>query len=105
MMSYSFLFCTASCLDLEVIKQWQEEDKQFVETKASKEVERLIKCQNIVMVTGHTGSGKSAILHHVALKYRSQGWNVKQVRKVNGMIEMFDSSKIDIDRGTLFVLN
>lgn len=68
-------------------------------------MERLIKCQNIVMVTGHTGSGKSAILHHVALKYRSQGWNVKQVRKVNGMIEMFDSSKIDIDRGTLFVLN
>lgn len=104
-MPYSFLFCTEFCLDREVIEQWQEEDKQFVETKASKEVERLINCQNIVMVTGHTGSGKSAILHHVALKYRSQGWNVKQVCTVMDMIKMFNSSKFDIDRGTVFVLN
>uniref|UniRef100_A0A8W8NYJ4 Novel STAND NTPase 3 domain-containing protein n=1 Tax=Magallana gigas TaxID=29159 RepID=A0A8W8NYJ4_MAGGI len=59
-------------LDKVLFKRWQEDNKQFVETKASREVEGLIKCQNIVIVTGHTGCGKSAIVHHVALKYRSQ---------------------------------
>lgn len=92
-------------VDKVIFTQWQEDNKQFVETKASKEVERLIKCQNIVIVTGHTGSGKSAIVHHVALKYRSQGWIVKPVCAVMDMLEIINVSTGDLDGRTLFVLS
>lgn len=79
-------------VDHALINQWQENNALFVETEASKEVERLINSQNIVIVTGHTGSGKSAIVHHSALKCRSQGWNIKPVRTVVEMIQTINSS-------------
>lgn len=91
--------------DHALIKQWKEDNKLFVETEASKEVERLINCQNTVIVTGHTGSGKSAIVHHIALKYKSQGWNVKPVRTVMEMIQTINSPTNIITRKVLFVFD
>lgn len=87
------------------MRQWQEDNEHFVETKASKEVERLINCQNIAVVTGHSGSGKSAIVQHIALEYRSQGWNVKPVRTVMEMIQTINSFTSVLDKKALFVLN
>lgn len=92
-------------LDKVLFKKWQEDNKQFVETKASREVEGLIKCKNIVIVTGHTGSGKSAIVHHVALKYRSQGWSVKPICAVMDMKEIINVSTGDFNDRTIFVLS
>lgn len=85
--------------------QWQEDNEHFVETKASKEVERLIICQNIAIVKGHSGSGKSAIVHYIALKYRSQGWNVKPVRTVMEVIQTINSFTSVIKNKVLFVFN
>lgn len=87
------------------MRQWQEDNEQFVETKASKEVERLINCQNIAVVTGHSGSGKSAIVHHIALKYRNQGWKVKPVYTVMEIIQTINSFTSVLDKKALFVLN
>lgn len=92
-------------LDKVLFKRWQEDNKQFVETKASREVEGLIKCQNIVIVTGHTGCGKSAIVHHVALKYRSQGWSVKPISAVMDIIQIINVSTGDLDGRTIFVVS
>lgn len=92
-------------LDHDIIEQWKESNKSYVETKASKEVEKLTKTQNLVIVTGHSGSGKSAILRHIALKYRSQGWNVKPVVKVENIIQVINFSKQNLRNNTLFVLN
>lgn len=92
-------------LDKALFELWEEDNKQFVETKASKEVERLIKCQNIVIVIGHTGSGKSAIVHHGALKYRSQGWKVKPVCTVMDVVQNINISTRDLDDKILFVLS
>lgn len=64
-----------------------------------------MKSQNIVIVTGHTGSGKSAILHHIALKYRREGWDVKPVHTVTEMINILKSSKSILRSETIFVLN
>lgn len=36
--------------------------KRFFPTTASKQIEELIRKQNLVIVTGHSGSGKSAIV-------------------------------------------
>lgn len=92
-------------LDQALIEQWKKDDKFFVETNACKIVEMLTKRQNIVMVTGHTGSGKSAILHHIALKYRREGWDVKPVHTVMEMINILKSSKSILRSETIFVLN
>ena len=45
-------------------------------------VENKTASQNLVIVTGHSGSGKSAIIQHVALKYREKGWIVKPVKDI-----------------------
>lgn len=103
-MLYAFLF-TESPLDKVLIEQWQEDNKQFVETKASREVERLINIKNIVIVAGHSGSGKSAIVHHIALKYKSQGWNVKPVYTLKNLKQIIKSSTSGLKDRTLVVLN
>lgn len=93
---------TESLLDQAILDQWKKDNTLFVETIASKEVERLINDQNMVIVTGHPGSGKSAIVHHVALKFREQGWNVKVVDTVMQIINL---STLVLNDKTLFVLN
>lgn len=85
--------------------QWEEDNKLFVETKASNEVEGLIKNQNFVNVTGHTGSGKSTIVHHIALEYKTENWKIKPVRTVMEMIQTINSTTGIMKRKTLFVFD
>lgn len=54
-------------MEREIFKDWQQEDELFVQTKASEKVESVIKKSNLVIVAGHSGSGKSAIIQHVEL--------------------------------------
>lgn len=76
-------------LDKATFDQWRNDDNYFVSTRASKEIERMTKNQNIVIVTGHSGSGKSAIIQHIALQYKKQGWTVKPVNKVEKIVYAF----------------
>lgn len=76
----------------------------FIPTKACEEVESLINTQNLVIVVGQSGSGKSAIIQHIALKYRSQGWAVKPVTRVDKIIKDYESNNI-LPNKTLFVIN
>ena len=66
-----------------IFRQWQEDDDFFVSTKAAKNVGHMVETSNLVIVTGHSGSGKSAIIQHIALQYREQGWRVKSVYSVS----------------------
>lgn len=68
-------------------------------------MERLINVQNIVIVIGHSGSGKSATMHHIALKFRSQRWTVKPVYSVLDMIQTINSSTNILENKVMFVLN
>ena len=56
------------------------------------------------MVTGHSGSGKSAIIQHVALQYRRQGWIIKPVRNFHEIYDVYKSEKFEKDR-YVFVFN
>lgn len=91
--------------DQVIIDEWKEGNKQFVETKASKEVENLTNSQNLVVVTGDVGSGKSAIVQNIALKYINEGWTVKPVYKIKDMIKFMESSKCNLQNKYVFVLN
>lgn len=39
-----------------------------------------------MIVTGKSGCGKSAIIQHIALKYRKEGWTVKPVRDIEEIV-------------------
>lgn len=84
----------------DIFDEWQQEDKCFVPTKASKEVDNKTKHQNLVIVTGDSGSGKSTIVHHIALKYKEQGWNMIPVMEVTEIMKICPT----LDK-PLFVLN
>eukprot|EP00105_Crassostrea_gigas_P034381 XP_019918529.1 PREDICTED: uncharacterized protein LOC105317689 [Crassostrea gigas] len=93
-----------SPLDRAIFMQWQDDNRQFISTRACKEVEELIKSQNLVVVTGNSGSGKSAIIHHIALGYRSQGWTVKPVYNVKEITDTYSSLHV-LQSRILFVFN
>ena len=76
----------------------------FVPTKASEKVENLIKSKNLVIVAGHSGCGKTAIVQHIALKYRKNGWVVKPVDKVKEIKNAYTSGRFKQNK-TIFVLN
>lgn len=92
-------------LDESIIEDWLKDNNFFVPTKACGEVEKLINSQNFVVVAGHSGSGKTTIIQHIALKFRSQGWIVKPVNKVIDIIEIVNSPKNNLDERTVVVLN
>ncbi|XP_065928868.1 uncharacterized protein [Magallana gigas] len=84
-------------------EQWKEDNKWFIPSNACREVEKKIISKNPVIVIGHSGSGKSAIIQHVALKYRNNGWIVKPVKDMEDIANTpFIQSN---STNTLFVFN
>lgn len=55
-------------------------------------------------MAGHSGSGKSAIIQHIALKYKEQGWTVRRVKMVEDIVDDCYSSQFQKNK-TFFVLN
>ena len=76
----------------------------FVQTTASEKVENLIKSKNLVIVAGHSGCGKTAIVQHMSLKYRKKGWLVKPVDTVREIKKAYTSGRFKQNK-TIFVLN
>ena len=76
----------------------------FVPTKASKEVGKMIKHKRLVIVAGHSGCGKTAIVQHIALRYRRHGWLYKPVDTVQEIKDAYISEKYKKDK-TMFVFN
>lgn len=98
------LYLSEISFDQAIINHWQEDNKKFIPTRACHEVEKLIKSQNLVVVTGNSGSGKSAIIQHIALCYKDQGWTVKPVYSVKEIVDAY-SSVNKSRNGILFVFN
>ncbi|XP_078312653.1 uncharacterized protein LOC111135836 [Crassostrea virginica] len=90
--------------DKDTFEQWENDDGAFVQTKATQEVERMIKSENHVIVTGFSGSGKSAIIQHIALYYRKKGWVVRPVDAIEEIKDAYFSNTFK-ENETLFVFN
>lgn len=58
----------------------------------------------LVIVTGHPGSGKKAIIKHIAIQYRKDGWAVKSVKKVKEIVNVILTKKV-LENKTLFVFH
>nr|XP_022305097.1 serine/threonine-protein phosphatase 6 regulatory ankyrin repeat subunit C-like [Crassostrea virginica] len=87
-----------------IFSQWQEDDAFFISTRAAELVNELIKTNNLVIVIGHSGSGKSAIIQHIALKFREQGWIVKPVYAFKDIYDAYKSENVETDR-CIYVFN
>ncbi|VDI54942.1 Hypothetical predicted protein, partial [Mytilus galloprovincialis] len=56
------------------LEQWKEEDHTFVNTEAVKQLMITILTENCITIIGNSGTGKSFISRHVALKMMEQGY-------------------------------
>ena len=104
MLSFGHYFFSETEYEKFIFCQWQENDDFFISTRAARTVEKIIKTNNLVMVTGHSGSGKSAIIQHIALQYRKQGWIIKPVYSFQEIYDVYKSEKFEKDR-YIFVFN
>lgn len=98
------IFILESLPDKATFDQWEKDDIYFVSTRASKKVEKMTENQNIVIVAGNSGYGKSAIIQHIALQYREQGWTVEPVNKVEEILYAFSEEEM-LRSKVLFVFN
>ncbi|XP_063412659.1 ankyrin-1-like [Mytilus trossulus] len=52
------------------IKEWEQDQTTFVETRATHHILRSLLLKNCIFVTGSSGCGKSSNIHHAALHLR-----------------------------------
>lgn len=97
-----FFLLLESHLDQAIFKQWEQENKRFIPSNACKEVEKKTEDKNLVIV-GQSGSGKTAIIQHVALKYMEKRWIVKPVKDIEDFATVLLNGN-DF-KNTLFVFN
>ncbi|XP_056007550.1 uncharacterized protein LOC125665455 [Ostrea edulis] len=67
------------------IQEWREEDKLYCETHSFPSMMQKVRNQPYVTFVGVPGSGKTATVHHIALKLQEEGYEVvptKDVRKM-----------------------
>ncbi|XP_063424146.1 uncharacterized protein LOC134707914 [Mytilus trossulus] len=56
----------------ECITDWELEEERYCVTRATNHVQQLVESVNCIVVTGSSGNGKSALIHHVALQMHKQ---------------------------------
>lgn len=83
---HSFFLLSESPVDKATFEQWEQDNEWFIPSRACSAVENKTKSQNLVIVTGKSGCGKSAIIQHIALKYRQEGWTVKPVKDIEEIV-------------------
>lgn len=91
-----------------LIKQYSsssKKTKKIVSTRACQEIEKLIKGKkkNLVIVTGNSGSGKSAIIQNIAFRYRNQGWTVKPIYEVEKIMATYPPNRVSKDQNPSYL--
>ncbi|XP_071178364.1 uncharacterized protein [Mytilus edulis] len=77
----------------EELKTWTEDDKMFIETNGAKSVLKCIKENGCVVVTGSSGTGKSSLMRHVALRMQEEGFVILPVTNPEKIIKWYNPSK------------
>ncbi|XP_071178356.1 uncharacterized protein [Mytilus edulis] len=77
----------------EELETWTEGDKMFIETNGAKSVLKCIKENGCVVVTGSSGTGKSSLMRHVALRMQEEGYVILPVTNPEKIIKWCNPSK------------
>ncbi|VDI11425.1 Hypothetical predicted protein [Mytilus galloprovincialis] len=70
-----------------LVETWLNDDKSFYETKASELVYNKVKDCSCTLVTSNSGFGKTAIIRHIALKLKSEGFEIVPVESPEDIIK------------------
>lgn len=82
------------------ICQWKKENSDFYSTQIYKEVEKRLTTHSVVMVIGHPGTGKSAIIQHIALQYKKEKWILEPLQSITDFENMLSNKN-----KTIYVIN
>lgn len=69
-----------------VISDWKSSDERFVETNSSKHLLQELKKNQIVVVIGNAGIGKSFTSRHIALEMIGEGYDVLTVKSPKDVV-------------------
>ncbi|CAC5407367.1 unnamed protein product [Mytilus coruscus] len=71
------------------IQEWEKDREMFVVTRATQHVRESLQIRNCVVVTGNSGSGKSSIIHFVALQLK-ENYGFEIIPFVTGPSDIID---------------
>ncbi|KAJ8307259.1 hypothetical protein KUTeg_015343, partial [Tegillarca granosa] len=63
--------------------------KTFVTTRATQALETSIDQNNVTLIKGPPGSGKTANAHHIALKYKQKGYQIFNVQSIEKIFDLW----------------
>lgn len=77
------------------LEEWRKDDVTFVYTRAARNAISSIKTNNCLVVTGSSGTGKSFIVHHIALHlFKKDGYEIIPfVTGPSDIIQYYDPDK------------
>lgn len=78
------------------LEKWTAEDTKYVKTRASKYLTEAIKDTNLITVVGNPGTGKSTLIHHVALHLQSQNYEVLPVHFPLDIVNYINQEKSQV---------
>ncbi|VDI83588.1 Hypothetical predicted protein, partial [Mytilus galloprovincialis] len=84
------------------VMKWRKEDRKFIKSVASKNVEKQLRNNKCVLVVGRSGNGKSSIIRHLALSTQDeQGYQIIPTVKPPSDILAFHDQK----RNHIFIID
>ncbi|VDI08589.1 Hypothetical predicted protein [Mytilus galloprovincialis] len=75
------------------IKEWENNDKMFVTTRASEYVFACLRNNSCLTLTAPSGVGKSFIARHTSLVLQKEGYTIIPVRKPDNISEYYQPGK------------
>lgn len=85
---------------MEILKNWENEEKYFIKTRASEYVMDCILKHSCVSVIGSSGVGKTFLVQHVALEMKKNDYRIVKVNSPKEIETHYIS-----ERKTLFVVD
>ena len=79
-------------MNLRAIKTWIEEDKKYISIKATEKVFSLVTTEDCVTVTGNAGTGKTALIRHIALELLCQRYEIVPVNDPQEIEKYYDDN-------------
>ncbi|VDI17828.1 Hypothetical predicted protein [Mytilus galloprovincialis] len=85
---------------IERITSWEKDDIQYIETRATKHVLSCVSKYKCVSVIGPSGCGKTALVRHVALQLKRNGYTILTVIDAKQIKEYYKS-----ERKTMYIVD
>ena len=92
-------------IDLAFFDQWRSNEIFFGPTKGCEEVREKLQNENLIVVTGVPRSGKTAIIQHIGLEYKNNGWCVKPIETFQEIKTACKAMDRYFEKYTLFIFD